>query len=222
MKLLFKTTFILVAIFATTFLIIKSSGILTIEDIEQGFEQLKNAPAYLIGGLVVLLLFADLFIAIPTMTVIILSGFFLGFTNGLLFSLIGSALAASIGYIFSWLWGDSVLKKVEKDKLKRQQMYDVFNRHGMLVLIMSRAMPILPEVSVCLAGICRMPFTRFLLGWSLGTIPYLIIVSYAGSISSLDNPMPAIFTAIAVTGTLWLCWMWFLRNQGRPQQSDNP
>lgn len=213
MKLLLKTALLLAAIFATTFIVIKVTGVLTVEDIESGFERLHAAPVYWIGGLVVLLLFADLFIAVPTMTVIMLAGFFLGFTNGLMFSLIGCMLAAFTGYTLSWFWGDRVLRKVENSQQKRQQMYDIFNRQGMLVLILSRAMPILPEVSACLAGICKMPFLRFVLGWSLGTIPYLLIVNYAGSISDLDNPFPAILTAIGVTGTLWLAWVWKFRGR---------
>ena len=211
MKLLAKMAIILALIFASTFVLIKMSGILTIEDIKQGFENLRSGPTYIISAAVVALLFADLFIAVPDMTVILLAGYALGFPTALAFSLAGVFLAAITGYTLSRILGDKVLRKIEPNQKSRQQTYALFQRHGMWVLVLSRAMPLLPEVSACLAGACKMPLYRFLLGWSLGTIPYLIIVTYAGSISDVDKLSPAIFTAIAVTGMLWGAWAIFLR-----------
>jgi len=211
MKLLLKTALILATLFASTFLVIKFTGVLTVEDIKAGFEALKSQPVYFIGGLVVLLLFADLFIAVPTMTVIILAGFFLGFETAALFAFIGLVCAALTGYLISRLWGDKLLRKINRDEHQRLQMQSLFQKHGVLVLILSRAMPILPEVSVCLAGVSKMRFDRFILGWSLGSVPYLLLVAYAGSVSDLDNPMPAILIALGVTSSLWLAWVWFLR-----------
>ncbi len=42
--------------------------------------------------------------------------------------------------------------------------------------------------------------------YALGTIPYALIITYAGSISSLDNPKPAILAAIGISLTLWTGW----------------
>lgn len=211
MKLLIKSALILAALFASTFIIIKLTGILTIEDIKLGFETLRSQPVYFIGGLVVLLLFADLFIAVPTMTVIIFAGYFIGFHAAVMFAFTGLACAALTGYVLSRLWGDKLLRFINRDQQQRQQMHELFQEHGILVLILSRAMPILPEVSACLAGVSKMDFSRFALGWSLGSVPYVLLVAYAGSISDLNNPMPAVFVAIAVTTTLWLAWYWFFR-----------
>ncbi len=77
------------------------------------------------------------------------------------------------------------------------------------MILLSRAMPILPEVTACLAGMTKMKFSRFLLAWCLSTIPYVLIVSYAGSVSSLENPKPAIYTAIGISATLWAGWYLF-------------
>lgn len=213
MKLLIKTALLLVAIFASTFVIIKLTGVLTVDDIKYGFESLKHQPAYLIGSLVIILLFADLFIAIPTMTVIILAGYFLGFQVAAFFTFVGLASAAFTGYLISHKWGDKLLRKISKDPQQITDMQHTFSQHGILLLVLSRAMPILPEVSSCLAGASKMPLSKFLLGWSLGSIPYLFIVTYAGSISSLDNPMPAIYTAVGITTSLWLVWAWFYRSR---------
>ncbi len=55
MKLLIKTILVLMGVFFSTFLIIKFTGIFTIEDIKYYFEILKEQPSYLIGSFVVLL-----------------------------------------------------------------------------------------------------------------------------------------------------------------------
>jgi len=219
MKLLIKSTLILATLFLSTFIVIKFTGLLTVEDIEAMFETLKSQPSYLLGGVVILLLFADLFIAIPTMTVILLAGFFIGYPIAPLFVFIGLLLAAFTGYFLSRLWGEKLLRKIEPDENQIIQMQTLFDKHGMLVLILSRAIPILPEVSACLAGASKMPFSKFVLGWSLGTIPYLLIVTYSGSISDINNPFPAILTAIAVTTTLWFTWAWFLHRKMRTKSA---
>jgi uncharacterized membrane protein YdjX (TVP38/TMEM64 family) len=78
------------------------------------------------------------------------------------------------------------------------------------MILMSRASPILPEVSACMAGITRMPFRKFLLAWTINTVPFALIASYSGSISSISNPRPAIYAAISIYAVLWIGW-WILK-----------
>ncbi|KJY81284.1 hypothetical protein TW74_00640 [Vibrio nigripulchritudo] len=56
-----------------------------------------------------------------------------------------------------------------------------------------------------------MKFSRFIVAWSISTIPYCLIAVYSGSISSLDDPKPAIITAVLMTSGLWLGWYMFRR-----------
>lgn len=204
MRLLIKTVLILAALFASTFLIIKMLGIFSIEDIQNSFTALQAQPSYVIGSLVVVLLFADLFIAVPTMSVVILGAFFLGFTPAFFYSFLGLMLASFTGYMISRFWGNSLLNKIVKDAEQRYEMERIFRQHGIVVLILSRAAPILPEVSACMSGISKMPVKQFITGWLLGSIPYLLILVYAGSISTLDNPYPAILAALFVSSLLWV------------------
>lgn len=50
--------------------------------------------------------------------------------------------------------------------------------------------------------------SKFIGMYALGIVPNALIVTYAGSISTLEKPTPAIITAIIVSSGLWL--MWFL------------
>ena len=82
MKDLIKIMLTLALLFASTFILIKATGLLTLEDIKQGLEQAQQIhPGYLVLA-VIGLLFVDLFIAIPTMTIAIMAGFFLGWPLG--------------------------------------------------------------------------------------------------------------------------------------------
>lgn len=211
MKQLITIALTLAAIFASTFLIIKFTGILTVEDIEAALDAASKINPLYVAACVIALLFADLFIAVPTLTVCILSGYFLGFALGGFSAAIGMLIAGIGGYIICWRYGPSLLQKIYKNPAKLREMEEIFSRHGTVVLLICRAMPILPEVSCCLAGANRMPFGKFILCYSLATVPYSFIAAMAGSHSSLNNPMPAVFAAIGISLVLWSAWLIFLR-----------
>jgi len=206
MKSLFKLFLIIAAIFGSTFVIIKSMGLLSIEQIEGWLSDAKLLSPFYVGGLVALLLFADLFIAIPTLTVSIFSGFLLGHIYGAIAALIGVVLAGICGYLLSYYYGDKILGVLIKDEKDRKDAIKSFNTHGFVMILLSRAMPILPESSACLSGMTKMPFSKFLLAWLLSSVPYILIATYVGSISTLDNPKPAIFGAIGITTFFWVSW----------------
>lgn len=211
MKSLIKVFLIIATFFAATFLIIKFTGVLTVEQIEGWLMQAKELSPIYVGTLVALLLFADLFIAIPTLTVTILSGYFLGHTYGALAALLGVLLAGICGYALSRYFGEAILGFLVKDEGKRNDAIFTFKKHGVMMILLSRAMPILPEITACLSGTTRMNFSKFLLAWLISSVPYVLIASYAGSISSIDNPKPAIFTAIGISTLLWISWFIYHR-----------
>lgn len=215
MKPLLKLILILATCFALTFVLVKSTGILTVEQIKLWLEAAKSASSIYIGLIVITLLFADLFIAVPTLTVIILSGYFMGHLAGAAASLIGLLSAGICGYLISRRYGDSILKYLLKDDAQRQDAIETFNRHGFVMILLSRAVPILPEVTACLAGGTRMPFLKFMAAWLISASPYVFIASYGGSVSSVANPTPAILTAIAMSGSLWLAWFIYHRKWKR-------
>lgn len=219
MKSLIKVFLILVFCFATTFLLIKSTGVLTAEQIEGWLTQARELSPLYVGTIVVLLLFADLFIAVPTLTVTILSGYFLGHTYGAVSALSGVLLAGVCGYALSRYYGDTILGFLVKEEEKRNEMITTFQEHGFMMILLSRAMPILPEVTACLSGMTRMNFSKFLLAWVMSSVPYILIASYAGSISTIENPKPAIFTAIAISLLLWGFWYFYHRSHIKRNQS---
>jgi len=209
MKSLLKLGFGLALLFASTFIVIKAMGWITVDDVRGWLEAGQTASPHTVGMIVAGLLFADLFIAVPTLTVTLLSGHFLGFELGFAYALAGYWLAGGTGYGLSRVYGRRALMLVTKDAAKIAEMEDIFSRHGLMVLSIARAVPILAEVSACLAGATKLPIKRFALGWAINSIPYAAIAAYGGSVSSLNDPKPAIFAAIGLTATLWAAWYIF-------------
>ncbi len=210
MKPIIKFAVILGGFFTLTLLVFKVFDLLTVEDIKAWLIQLQYAPHWIIGMVIITLLVVDLFIAVPTLSLTILSGFFVGVEFGVLYSSIGMAGAGSLGYGISRYKGERFLRKLCKNDDELLEMKSLFSAHGPMALSLCRAAPMLPEISSCLAGVTKMPFSRYILFYLLGTIPYAIIAAYAGSISSLDNPSPAFYTFIGMFAVLSLAWGVFL------------
>lgn len=218
MKHLFKIIAILSLAFATTFLILKGVGILSIDQIKVFIEGLESLPALYVFLTITTLLFIDLFIAVPTLTIIVFSGYFLGHTLGFIASSTGLLLVGIVGYSLGGIWGNKLLNKIIKSSAERIEAKQTFQENGFIMIICSRALPILPEVSACLAGITKMRFSTFISAWLVSSLPYAFIASYAGSISTFDNPKPAILIAISLSATMW--GLWFFINYRRRKKTS--
>ncbi len=213
MKPLLKVMLILGLIFASTFILGRVLGILTVENVRYLLETAQQVDPIYVIGVVILLLFIDLFVAVPTLTITLLAGYFLGFPAGTATALTGMTLAAIVGYGISMKYGKRPLKFLLKDAQKRNDMVTAFTNNGPAMIMLSRAAPILPEVCACMAGVTRMRLSHYLAFFMLGTIPYVAIAAYAGSISTLSNPEPAIFAALGLYAFLWAGWFFYKRYQ---------
>lgn len=210
MKALIKFVVLLGAFFTFTLVLFKLLGILSTDDIKAWLEAAMELSPWIVGSIIVALMMVDLFIAIPTLSLTILSGFFLGVELGVFYSSVGMIGAGTMGYVISRFHGDKLLRFVSKDPSQREEMIRIFSTFGPFSLMLCRAAPMLPEVTSCLAGVTRMPYWKYLLFYSIGTLPYAVIAAYSGSISTVNDPGPAIFTFIAIFGGLSLVWIAFL------------
>ena len=212
MKELIKLMLLIGAVFALIFIIVKFSGLLSMEQIESWLVLAKEASPLHVAFIVATLLIFDLFLSVPTMPLTMLAGYFLGHIYGASAVLFGLLIAGMLGYFISRYFGVTILNLLVKTPEKRNEVITTFNKHGFIMIILARAVPMLPEVTACLAGITRMPFLKFLLAWSISAVPYTLIVAYSGSISSLHDPSPIFITAIGVWCSLWLGWFLFQRS----------
>lgn len=114
----------------------------------------------LIGTVLALLLAVDVFLPVPSSLIATASGVLLGSTQGSLVTWMGMQAGALIGYALGRSAGRSVARRfVGEGELQRAERSH--RRWGGFSLIVSRAVPVLAESSVLLAGLVRMPFARF-------------------------------------------------------------
>ena len=215
-KAILRFVGMLVLVFTLTLLLFKGLDVLSVEDIKLWLQEAQKWSPIWVGSLIIALLIVDLFIAIPTLSLTILSGFFLGLEMGILFSSLGLMLAGSLGYFISRYHGAKLLYWVCKNESEQIGMIHLFQTLGPLSLLLCRAAPMLPEITSCLAGTTRMPFWKYVLYFALGSLPYSAIAVYSGSISTVDNPSPALYTYVgmfAVLGLIGLIVLFFKRHE---------
>jgi uncharacterized membrane protein YdjX (TVP38/TMEM64 family) len=206
MKNLLKIAVVLALAFASTALFVKSSGLVTEESALAFVESAKSINPLYLAAAVVMLLVVDLLIAIPTMTTILIAGYALGPLLGGGAAAVGLMALGLGGYGLGRRFGRPILSRLFRDEAKLTEIEQAFAKNDLLTLFVCQALPILPELSCILAGISRMKFLRFLLGYSVGVLPFAFIVAYAGSKSTLSDPTPAIYTAIGVSAGLLILW----------------
>jgi len=111
-----------------------------------------------------------------------------------------------MGYFLSFKYGKKGLHLISKNAKEQEEMQQLFEQYGTSMIILSRAVPMLPEISSALAGVTKMPFHKFVTAWLLSSLPYVVVLSYVGSMSNLENPLPALLGVGGLTLLLWSAW----------------
>ena len=110
---------------------------------------------------VVGLLATDILLPIPSSVVSTLSGWQLGWWKGAMAAWMGMNLGAAFGFALARRWGRPLALWFSKqDDLESMQR--VTDRYGPVVLVLTRAVPVLAEASVLIVGIHRLAWRRFL------------------------------------------------------------
>lgn len=211
MTSLVKVMLTLGSLFALSFIAGRLLGILTVENVQAWLEWAGQVDPVVVATIVVFLLFADLFVAVPTLTITILAGYFLGFPLGAAAAFAGMVLAAFTGYGISRVWGQRAIAILIKDADNRYELTIAFQTGGPVMIMLSRAAPIVTEVCACMAGATGMSLRRYCAFFAIGTFPYVLIAAYAGSVSSFDDPAPAIIAILVLNAGLWAAWAVFRR-----------
>lgn len=131
----------------------------------------------LVAAVVMALLAADVFAPVPSSLVSTASGLLLGWFPGAACAWAGMQAGAALGYGFGRSAGVAAVKRLVGDsELARASVWQ--RRWGAAALIATRAIPVLAESSLILAGTTRMPVRRFLALVSASNA--VIAVVYAG------------------------------------------
>ena len=157
----------------------------------------------------IVLLAGDLFLPVPGTIVISALGLIYGALIGGLIAAAGLMAAGLCGYGLGRLFGERFARRwlgdmdYEKGKL-------LFAAGGGWVVALSRALPILPEVISCTAGLVRMPFRRFVVSLACGSVPMGFLFAAIGQ-AGREAPGWAFGLSLAVPAVLWLAASRILR-----------
>lgn len=130
-----------------------------------------------VGVAVVLLLACDLLVPVPSSLVATASGLLLGLVPGIVATWVGMQSGALAGYGVGRLAGKRVAARIVGER-ELESAARAHARWGGFFLIASRAVPVLAEGSVVVAGVASMPLPRFF--GCVGTSNLAIAVVYAG------------------------------------------
>ena len=176
-----------------------------------GFEQSftpEGAAAWLTGygqwaGVAgILLLMSDLVLPIPATAVMAALGFVYGPVAGGLIATSGSFLSGALGYLLCRWFGRPVAVRLlgPKDLLEGEQL---FARVGGWLVVLSRWLPVFPEVIACMAGLSRMPPLAFFAALACGSAPLGFVFAMIGH-AGVDYPVLAIALSAGLPPLLWL------------------
>ncbi len=168
-----------------------------VDNLAGRFEEAKSW-AWLLG---ILLLLGDLLFPIPGTVVMSALGAVYGFWLGGLLSAGGAMLAGMLGYGVGRFFDEKFAKRWlgERDFEKGKSM---FEKSGAWVVAMSRALPILPEVLACMAGLLRMPFGKFVIALGCGSVPMGFLFAWIGTVGR-EQPEWGLAFSLGVPAVLW-------------------
>jgi len=178
-----------------------------VESLAGRFEEAKGW-AWLVG---IGLLLADLLLPIPGTVVMSALGAVYGFWIGGLIASIGSMLAGIFGYGVGRFFDERTAKKWlgEKDF---DRGHELFSKSGPWVVAISRALPILPEVLACMAGLVRMGFGKFLLALACGSVPMGFLFAWIGTVG-IEYPGWGLAFSLGFPAVLWGTAGWLRKSK---------
>lgn len=147
------------------------------------------------------LLVADLFLPVPGTVVMSALGYIYGPWLGGLIASLGSMAGGLAGYGIGRCFGEKTARRWLGD-LDYEKGRLLFGRGGGWLVALSRALPILPEVMACTAGLVRMPFRKFVVALACGSLPMGFLFAAIGA-AGHDAPEWAVLFSLLIPAGLW-------------------
>jgi uncharacterized membrane protein YdjX (TVP38/TMEM64 family) len=154
-----------------------------------------------IAGIV--LLMSDLFLPLPATLIMSALGYIYGPVWGGLISTAGSFMAGACGYWLCKMIGGRaarfILGRKDFERGKILSSKDA----GAWVVVLSRWLPVFPEVISCMAGLTRMRAMKFHVALLCGSMPMGFTYAYIGY-AGVSDPVLAIALSAGLPPLIWL------------------
>ena len=157
------------------------------------------------------LLMADLLLPVPATSVISALGYGYGTLAGGLIGASGSFLSGALAYELCRRSGQRAADRLlgPEDRERAARIFG--GRMGGWLVALSRWMPLLPEMTACMAGLTGMPRRRFYTALACGCLPMGLTFAAIGATGN-DRPGVALGLSVVVPGLLYaLAALWLKR-----------
>ncbi|MDO7874761.1 VTT domain-containing protein [Hymenobacter sp. ASUV-10] len=153
---------------------------------------------------------SDILLPVPSSIVMFLNGATLGIAGGALLSLAAGLMGSALGYGLGA--GSARLTRRTAQAAATGAAGRLMRRHGPVLLVATRGIPMLAESLSLLAGHYRVGFWRSLLLSGLGYLPLSILYAVCGAQArSPDQFLPAFGLSLLLSGACFLLGRYFLR-----------
>jgi len=182
-----------------------------------GASLLRNTtPSASLALILIALLAGDLVLPVPSSVLAVGIGAVFGATFGTTIITLGLSLGAWVGYEIGRSAGRAGVSRWVDDT-QRERLESFAERHGLGLLIALRAVPVLAEASVVVAGTSGMPRTRVLAVTTLANLVVALVYAAAGSIAAdLGSLELAAMASVGLPGLAMLLSARIRRGTERP------
>jgi len=173
-------------------------GIPILTDPTPWLERSGSLAALITTGLLTI----DVFLPVPSSLVMIANGAIFGVALGATFSIVGSVGAALLGYRLGASGSKIINRFIPQNEQGKARL--LFERWGVLAVIVTRPVPILAETVSIASGISAMNLRRFVLAALAGIIPISALYAYFGAKAADSvNTFLVFGLVVSVAGVFW-------------------
>lgn len=152
----------------------------------QHFLESAGERSALVAAVLGTLLASDILLPVPSSVVSTAAGLFLGFTGGMMTSLVGMTLSCGVGFWLGARFGRPIASRLVGSS-ELQRLEDISRRVGDWLIVVARPVPVLAEASILFAGMSRMPTYRFMLLTTLSNLGISAVYAGIGALSATLN-----------------------------------
>ena len=168
------------------------------QDVQAWIQQEQELADGMLSAAVVGVLASDIFLPIPSSSVVTYAGGTLGLWPATLLSWLGLSLGSCFGFGFSRFLGKPFAHRFA-DAADLQKVEAAASRYGSAILLISRPLPILAEACVLLFGTTTLTWRQFLVPVVVANLG--IAVVYAACGAGFEDQKTLLIAAV-VSGTL--------------------
>lgn len=172
---------------------------------EQLADYLRSFGAMTVLVCLLLMVLQTLFTPLPLFLLAAANGFIFGFWYGILITMTGSLLGASLAFYLARGFGRGLISRCMKQTYMAK-VDQMSHQEGPWMVFMARLIPVIPSSIISyVAGLSKMTFKGFFIATAIGKLPEIVIYTTLGHSFSQAEGMTTKITILLILLTI-LAW----------------